>query len=71
MTAEQSTMTDSLHRVQAEYREMPGLQLTLPQVRRLWGLEDQACRQILEQLIAIHFLRRTERDLYALDAPSC
>jgi hypothetical protein len=70
MTAEQSTITDRLHLVQAEYLEMPGLQLTTPQVRRLWGLEEQACHQILEQLIAIHFLRRTERDLYVLDAPS-
>ncbi len=70
MTAEQSTMTDPLHLVQAEYLEMPGLQLTLPQVRRLWGLEDPVCRQVLEQLLANHFLRRTERDLYVLDAPS-
>jgi hypothetical protein len=70
MTAEQSTMTDWLHLVQSEYLDMPGLQLTLPQVRRLWSFDDQACHQILEQLIAIHFLRRTERDLYVLDAPS-
>lgn len=70
MTAAQSTMTDSLHLVQVEYLEMPGLQLTLPQVRRLCGLEDQACHQILDLLIATHFLRRTEHDLYVLDAPS-
>ena len=36
-------MTDWVHLVQAEYLEMPGLQLTRAQVRRLWGLEDQTC----------------------------
>jgi DNA-binding IclR family transcriptional regulator len=71
MTAEQSAMTDWLHLVRAEYLEMPGLQLTLPQVRRLWGLEDQICHEILEQLVEMHFLRRNDRELYVLDAPSC
>ena len=71
MTAEQSTMRDWLHLVQAEYLEMPGLQLTGPQVRRLWGLEEHICREILDQLVAMHFLRRTGRDVYVLDAPSC
>ena len=71
MTAEQSTMTDWMHLVQAEYLEMPGLQLTGPQVRRLWGLDDRNCREILERLVAMHFLRRTDRELYILDAPAC
>jgi len=71
MTAEQTTMTDWLHLVQAEYLEMPGLQLTGPQVQRLWGFEDQICREILEQLVEMHFLRRTDRALYVLDAPCC
>jgi hypothetical protein len=59
-----------VHVIQAEYLEMPGLQLTMAQMRRLWGLEDQACRRILEELVATHFLRRTARDQYVLDAPS-
>jgi hypothetical protein len=69
MTAAESIVTDWLHLIQAEYLEMPGLQLTQPQVRRLWGLEDEICRTILEELVAAHFLRRTSRDLYVLDAP--
>jgi hypothetical protein len=67
MTAEQSTVTDWLHLVQSEYLEMPGLHLTRPQIRRLWGLEDDTCDALLEQLLATHFLRRTRQDAYVLD----
>jgi hypothetical protein len=67
MTAEQSTVTDWLHLVQSEYLEMPGLHLTRPQIRRLWGLEDDTCDALLEQLLATHFLRRTHQDAYVLD----
>jgi hypothetical protein len=71
MTAEQITTPDWLHLVKAEYLEMPGLQLTKPQVRRLWGLNDQVCHDVLEQLVAMQFLRRTAREMYVLDAPPC
>jgi hypothetical protein len=71
MTGDQSMTTDWVHLVQAEYLEMPGLQLTKAQVRRLWGLEDNTCDAVLEELQAIHFLRRTEGDRYALDGLSC
>ena len=57
--------------VQAEYLEMPGLQLTKAQVRRLWGLEEDTCDEVLAQLLATHFLKRTARDVYMLDAPVC
>jgi hypothetical protein len=69
MATDQHTLTDWVHLVQAEYLEMPGLQLTKPQVRRLWALEDDTCDVLLEELIATHFLRRTPRDAYVLDAP--
>ena len=71
MTVDRRTSIDWVHVIQAEFLEMPGLQLTMAQVRRLWGLEDQACRRILVELVATHFLRRTARDQYVLDAPSC
>ena len=71
MTGEQSTTTDWVHLVQAEYLEMPGLHLTRAQVRRLWGLEDNTCDAVLKELQAIHFLRRTDDDLYVLDGHSC
>jgi hypothetical protein len=71
MTIGQHDLADWVHLVQAEYLEMPGLQLTRPQVRRLWGLEDQECDAVLGQLVASHFLRRTAREEYVLDALEC
>jgi hypothetical protein len=68
MTAEENIVNDSLHLVQTEYLEMPGLGLTKAQVRRLWGLEDRTCDVVLEQLTAMHFLKRTPHDMYVLDA---
>ena len=67
---ERDAATDWAHLIQAEYLEMPGLQLTRAQVRRLWGLEDRTCDAVLEQLLAVHFLKRTPRDAYVLDAPA-
>jgi len=50
-------MPQRLHdRVRAEYLEMPGLRLTLPQAQRLCGIEAQVCRQILESLVGERFL---------------
>jgi hypothetical protein len=46
-------------RVREEFREMPGLRLTSAQATRLWGLEQDACRQVLEALVATAYLRWT------------
>ena len=48
-------------RIRSEFNEMPGLQLTLPQAARLWGLEAPACRDVVETLVACAFLRWTPR----------
>jgi hypothetical protein len=58
--------TDCVHLVQAEYTEMPGLQLTKAQVRRLWGLDEDECDIVLQELLSMHFLERTPRDAYVL-----
>jgi hypothetical protein len=71
MTPQQSAVTDWLHLVQSEYLEMPGLHLTKPQICRLWGLEDDTCDALLEQLLATHFLRRTPHDAYVLACETC
>jgi len=55
-------MTESesvIHRIQAEFREMPGLRLTPAQATRLWGLERDACRAIIDRLVAAEFLKWT------------
>jgi hypothetical protein len=38
---------------------MPGLRLTGPQARRLWGLDAAACDALLEALVEAKFLFRT------------
>ena len=48
-------------RIRSEFLEMPGLQLTLAQAARLWGLEQRACRDVIEALVASSFLRWTPR----------
>ena len=63
------TIDDWKTLIQAEYREMPGLTLTKPQVRRLWRLEPQVCDAVLEELVSSDFLEHTRNDLYVL-APS-
>ena len=48
-----------LTRIRAEYREMPGFCLTLPQACRLWQVDRAECERILATLVAEQFLRRT------------
>lgn len=38
---------------------MPGLQLTLAQAQRLFGLDPTSCRQVIEVLVEASFLRWT------------
>jgi hypothetical protein len=46
-------------RICAEYREMRGLSLSLDQACRLWQINVDICRDILETLVADGFLGRT------------
>jgi hypothetical protein len=48
-----------VRRVQCEFVEMPGLQLTPAQATRLWGLESDKCRAVINALVASSFLRWT------------
>ena len=50
-----------LDRVRSEFNEMPGLQLTLPQAARLWGLDQAASRDVIDALVETAFLRWTTR----------
>ena len=45
-----------LRRVRGEYREMPGMRLTLDQAAKLWDLDRQTCLGLLDTLVASHFL---------------
>lgn len=44
-------------RVLGEYREMPGLALTIRQASRLWGCDVATCRKVIEALVARRALR--------------
>jgi len=48
-----------VHRVKSEFIEMPGLQLTLAQAARLWGLDHDSSRQVIDSLVEVSFLRWT------------
>jgi len=39
-------------RVSAEFREMPGMRLTLAQASRLFSLDASRCRRVLDSLVA-------------------
>lgn len=47
---------DLLRRVRSEFREMPGMRLTLDQAMRLWMLDRQTCTSVLDRLIGMGFL---------------
>jgi len=46
----------ALNRIRAEYMEMPGMQLTGPQVERLCGVDAVVCRAVLADLVRARFL---------------
>jgi hypothetical protein len=50
---------DLVHRLKAEFLEMPGLKLTQAQAQRLWGLDAISCATLLEALVTTNFLFRT------------
>ena len=64
MYAQLSEVDGLLERIQAEYREMPGLSLTEAQACRVWQLEKAHCKAILETLVQANFLNRTRAGSY-------
>jgi hypothetical protein len=45
-------------RIRSEFQEMPGLNLTLPQAQRLWGLAPDVCDRVVDVLIDRAVLQR-------------
>ena len=52
------TPSHVVERVRGEFKEMPGLVLTLAQAGRLWGLDAETCSDVLSRLVAAGFLCR-------------
>jgi hypothetical protein len=49
----------ALQRAKADFLEMPGLQLTMAQARRLWMLDSGICEAVLAELLGAQFLARS------------
>jgi hypothetical protein len=70
MIPDQPQISVWLQRIQAEYRESPGLQLTRAQAQRLWSLDPPTCETLLSALVQSRFLRLTARDTYVAEGAS-
>jgi hypothetical protein len=69
VTSHRQTVQDRqriAERVRAEYREMPGLCLSLAQAARLLGLDRPMCGEVFRALVHDGFLRETSRGHYVL-----
>jgi hypothetical protein len=53
-----------LRRVRGEFREMPGMRLTLEQAMRLWSLNRETCASVLDELMASRFIERDVNGRY-------
>ena len=58
----------TLWRIRGEYKEMPGLKLTVPQAARLWHLDQPSIEQLLNILVTDGVLRRTAAGAYLVQA---
>jgi hypothetical protein len=59
-------MREAVLRIESEYREMPGLSLTLRQAVRLWGLDHHTCELVLANLIERRILKRAANGTFIL-----
>jgi DNA-binding IclR family transcriptional regulator len=65
------TAQSVLARARAEYLEMPGLRLTVPQAARLLGVDVGESQRVLRQLEETGLVRRNEQGLYLRPCPRC
>jgi DNA-binding transcriptional regulator YhcF (GntR family) len=57
-------------RIRADYREVPGLRLTVAQAARFWGIEIAVCERALHELEQTGFLDRRRNGSYAHREPA-
>ena len=67
MNQDQATdaFASALQRAQAEFLEMPGLQLTAAQAARLWHFDSALCNAVLTRLVEQRFLVETRKHSFA------
>ena len=51
-------------RVEAEYAEMPGLSVTIPQAQRLLAIDRPTCARVFRTLVKQRILRQTAQGTY-------
>jgi DNA-binding IclR family transcriptional regulator len=54
----------TLRLIRGEYREMPGLKLTVAQASRLWHVDASNVQRLLDVLVDDGILRRTPSGAY-------
>jgi hypothetical protein len=57
--ADDMNVAAAARRVLAEFQEMPGMTLTPRQASKLFGLEQDVCRRVLDMLVDASYLRET------------
>ena len=57
MTIDDPVEAGLIARIRGEFREMPGLSLTIDQACRLWGCDAVTCRHVIDMLVAAGQLR--------------
>ena len=63
MATDDSVDVGLIERIVGEYREMPGLALTMDQARRLWGCNAETCHRVIDVLVARGTLRWSREGL--------
>ena len=48
-----------VERIRAEFEEMPGLVLTMPQASRFFGIDQDLTRSVMDRLVSSAYLRWT------------
>ena len=55
-----------LRRIRGDFREMPGLALSLYQAQRMWNLHRNECERLLDDLVGTGFLTCTPLGVFML-----
>lgn len=61
---ETAMLHETMRRIEADYREMPGLNVTLPQAQRLWNIDYPTTIVVFRKLTERGIVRRTPGGQY-------
>ena len=59
-----STLTKLVQRIQEEFDEAPGLEITVNEGARFWALDAETCERVLTRLHETGFLVKTHDEHY-------